>query len=113
MSPGSVTVGAVPSSLPSVGRSSVAFRLHVTGMHSTIAFSPFRTYRPLSFQTMNVAIGPGGMPRSAHCISEQLIPDAIAVERGVGARDDARLGERPVEQVNELRRIGDGRRRLQ
>jgi hypothetical protein len=38
---------------------------------------------------------------------EKLIPDAVAVKRGVGARDYAGFSESPVEQVNELRRIDD------
>src|SRR5262245_50058104 len=38
--------------------SSLTVRLHVTGMHSSIAFSPRLTWRPSSFQRLKEAIGP-------------------------------------------------------
>ena len=39
--------------------------LHITGMHRAIAFAPFLTLRPFSFQLMNEAIGLSAMPRAS------------------------------------------------
>jgi len=51
---------------------SVTVRLHVTGIHSSIAFSPRFTCRPSSFQRLNEAIGPRAMPRRSACINARI-----------------------------------------
>ena len=68
-----------------------AVRLHVTGMQSCIAFSPFLTWRPSSFHLWKVAIGPGAIPRACIGTSRGVDFQAVAVKARSTPRAVARF----------------------
>ena len=77
-------------------------RLQVTGLQSTIAFSPLRTQRLFLLSAHEGRDRARGDPAFGTLHERQdLIAEAVAMKRGVRARHDAGLGQDPAEEIGD------------